>query len=247
MVDGTGMCGSCRVTVGGEVRFACVDGPDFDAHKIDFRELLVRDAGVRFETNKVIGKTVTIERLTGAIGFDAVFVAAGAGAPTFRGIPGESAGQVYSGNELLTRINLMGGDRFPYRGTPIALGERVIVIGAGNTAMDCLRTARRLGAPEVRCVYRRSEAEAPARTEELRHAKDERTQATNLRGVFAGGNIVTGGATVILATAAGRRAARAIGARLQQGGCDWPPAPESLASFELPRPEAPPQLAVQPT
>lgn len=283
----------------------------------------LRDSGVRFETNKVIGKTFTVEQLTGAMGFDAVFIAAGAGAPSFLGIPGESAGQVYSANEFLTRVNLMGGDRFPYRDTPIGIGERVVVIGAGNTAMDCLRTARRLGAAEVRCVYRRSEAEAPARVEELRHAKEEgvvfsflhgpveilvdeagdvralraqkmalgepdargrrspvpvdefvefacdtviyalgtkanpivgratpglgldrrgyiaadaATQATNLPGVFAGGDIVTGGATVILAMAAGRRAARSIGAWLGGDRSAWPPTPESVAAFEPPEP-----------
>src|SRR6478735_480472 len=109
----------------------------------------------------------------GAMGYDAVFIAAGAGAPTFLGIPGESAGQVFSANEFLTRVKLMGGDQFPYRDTPIGLGDNVVVIGAGNTAMDCLRVARRLGASKVRCVYRRSEAEAPARVEELRHAREE--------------------------------------------------------------------------
>ena len=81
------------------------------------------------------------------MGFDAVFVGAGAGAPSFLGIPGEFAGQVYSANEFLTRVNLMGGDKFPYLDTPIGLGDSVVVIGAGNTAMDCLRVAKRLGAP----------------------------------------------------------------------------------------------------
>ena len=116
------------------------------------------------------------------MGFDAVFVAAGAGAPAFLGIPGEFAGQVYSANEFLTRVNLMGGDRFPYSDTPVSVGKRVIVIGAGNTAMDCLRVAKRLGAPTVRCVYRRSEAEAPARIEELRHAKEEGIEFIFLHG-----------------------------------------------------------------
>jgi glutamate synthase (NADPH) small chain len=280
----------------------------------------LREAGLKVETNKVIGKTFTVEQLTGAMGFDAVFVAAGAGAPAFLGIPGENAGQVYSANELLTRVNPMGGDRFPYSNTPVSVGERVIVIGAGNTAMDCLRVSKRLGA-DVRCVYRRSEAEAPARIEELRHAKeegiefsflhgpveillndegdvrglkaqkmalgepdergrrtpqplpefvewpcdtviyalgtkanpivgqatrglaldkrgyivaDEATQSTNLPGVFAGGDIVTGGATVILAMAAGRRAARAIGAWLQQGKASWPVDPDSVEAFTPP-------------
>ena len=129
--------------------------------------------GVKFETNKVIGKTFSVPQLMGEMGYDAVFVGAGAGAPAFLGIPGEFAGQVYSANEFLTRVNLMGGDKFPYLDTPVTLGKSVVVIGAGNTAMDCLRVAKRLGIPTVRCVYRRSEAEAPARIEELRHAKEE--------------------------------------------------------------------------
>ena len=107
----------------------------------------LKDMGVKFETNKVIGKTFSIQKLMGDMGYDAVFVGAGAGAPSFLGIPGEFAGQVYSANEFLTRVNLMGGDKFPYLDTPITLGQSVVVIGAGNTAMDCLRVAKRLGAP----------------------------------------------------------------------------------------------------
>ena len=129
--------------------------------------------GVKIETNKVIGKTFTVPQLVGEMGYDAVFLGVGAGAPAFLGIPGEFAGQVYSANEFLTRVNLMGGDKFPYLDTPIRIGKSVVVIGAGNTAMDCLRVAKRLGAPTVRCVYRRTEAEAPARIEEIRHAKEE--------------------------------------------------------------------------
>ncbi len=287
-------------------------------HIIDREIQRLRDMGVRFETNKVVGKTFTIPQLTGDMGFDAVFVGAGAGAPAFLGIPGEFAGQVYSANEFLTRVNLMGGDQFPYLDTPISLGQSVVVIGAGNTAMDCLRVAKRLGAPTVRCVYRRSEAEAPARVEEIRHAKeegidffflhspveiftdeagnvrgmkvqkmmlgepdekgrrkpipldefveldcdtviyalgtkanpiigqatpdlalnkwgnivaDDSTQATNLPGIFAGGDIVTGGATVILAMGAGRRAARAIATYLQQGKAKWPVTADDAAAF----------------
>src|SRR5690606_3543513 len=158
--------------VGGVLRYGI---PSFRLPRdiIDREVRRLQESGVRFETNKVIGKTFTVPQLTGAMGFDAVFVAAGAGAPAFLGIPGEFAGQVYSANEFLTRVNLMGGDQFPYRDTPIGLGESVVVIGAGNTAMDCLRVAKRVGAARVRCVYRRSEAEAPARVEELRHAKEE--------------------------------------------------------------------------
>jgi homotetrameric NADPH-dependent glutamate synthase len=283
----------------------------------------LRDLGVRFETNMVIGKTFTVAQLMEEQGFDAVFIAAGAGAPTFMGIPGEQAGQVYSANEFLTRVNLMGGNTFPYADTPVGFGDSVAVIGAGNTAMDCLRVARRLGAARVRCVYRRSEAEAPARIEEIRHAKeegieflflhspveihtnetgdvrglrvqkmalgepdergrsrpvpldefveidcdtviyalgtnanpivpkstpglalsprghivaDDSTQATSLPGVFAGGDIVSGGATVILAMGAGRRAARAIATYLQAGRQSWPPAPAEIGAFVAPTP-----------
>ena len=281
------------------------------------------DMGVKFETNKVVGKTFTIPQLLNGKGFDSVFVGAGAGAPSFLGIPGEFAGQVYSANEFLTRVNLMGGDKFPYLDTPIGIGESVVVIGAGNTAMDCLRVARRLGVATVRCVYRRTEAEAPARIEELRHAKeegvdffflhspveiytddagnvrgmkvqkmtlgepDERgrrrpepldetvdldcdtviyalgtqanpiigqatpdlalnkwgnivacddTQATNIPGVFAGGDIVSGGATVILAMGAGRRAAKAIAAYLSDSERQWPVTAEALETFVPPMP-----------
>ncbi len=293
--------------VGGVLRYGI---PSFRLPRaiIDREVQYLRDLGVEFQTNKVIGKTFTVEQLLGERGFDAVFIGVGAGAPAFLGIPGEFAGQVYSANEFLTRVNLMGGDKFPFEDTPVNVGRSVVVIGAGNTAMDCLRVARRLGVPKVRCVYRRSEAEAPARIEELRHAKeegveffflhaphsihvnadgdvagmraqrmalgepddkgrrkpvpldefveldcdtvvyalgtkanpivtqstpglalnkwgnivaDEVTQATSVKGVFAGGDIVTGGATVILAMGAGRRAARAISRYLRHGK-RWP-------------------------
>ena len=130
------------------------------------------DLGVHIETDKVIGRTFTVDDLLTTRGYDAVFLGVGAGAPSFLGIPGENAGRVISANEFLTRVNLMGGDRFPDIDTPVGIGKDVVVIGAGNTAMDCLRVARRLGA-EVRCVYRRTKAEAPARAEELHHAEDE--------------------------------------------------------------------------
>ena len=302
--------------VGGVLRYGI---PSFRLPReiIDREVQYLRDLGVKFETNKVIGKTFTISQLLGERGFDAVFLGVGAGAPTFLGIPGEFAGQVYSANEFLTRVNLMGGDRFPFQDTPVNIGESVVVIGAGNTAMDCLRVAKRLGAPTVRCVYRRSEAEAPARIEELRHAKeegidffflhtpveiftdadgcvrgmkveemmlgepdekgrrkpvatgrfkelacdtvvyalgtkanpiitqstpglalnkwgnivaDDLAQATSLPGVFAGGDIVTGGATVILAMGAGRRAAKGIATYLSSGK-KWPVSKEDIESF----------------
>ncbi len=254
------------------------------------------DLGVTIETDKVVGRTFTVNDLLTTRGFDAVFLGVGAGAPSFLGIPGENAGRVISANEFLTRVNLMGGDHFPDIDTPVGIGTNVVVVGAGNTAMDCLRVARRLRA-EVTCVYRRSRSEAPARLEELHHAEEEGvrfhflhnpvevltnpvgaviglrvermelgepdewgrnrpiptgeitdvecdtvivalgtnpnpvitrntaglaldhrgyvaadpvSQATNIRGVFAGGDIVTGGATVILAMGAGRRAAAAM-------------------------------------
>jgi homotetrameric NADPH-dependent glutamate synthase len=291
------------------------------------REIISREVdnlkamGVTFETNKVVGKTFSIPQLLNERGFDAVFVGAGAGAPSFLGIPGEFAGQVYSANEFLTRVNLMGGDKFPYLDTPVTIGKSVVVIGAGNTAMDCLRVSKRLGTPTVRCVYRRSEAEAPARIEELRHAKeegieffflhapveirvdadgnvagmrvqkmalgepdekgrrkpvplgefveldcdtviyalgtnanpiitkstpglalnkwgyivaDDYTQASSVPGVFAGGDIVTGGATVILAMGAGRRAARAIAAYLAGGKTKWPITQEDADAYVAP-------------
>ncbi len=267
------------------------------------REIIDREVerlvelGVTIETDVVVGRTFTVDDLFTRRGFDAVFLGVGAGAPSFLGIPGENAGQVSSANEFLTRVNLMGGDRFPYIDTPVGLGDDVVVVGAGNTAMDCLRVAKRLGSSRVRCVYRRTRAEAPARAEELRHAEEEgieflflhnpvevvttddgdvrgivlermelgepddrgrrrpvptgermelacdsvivalgtnpspivtrstpglaldergyvaadpSTQATSLPGVFAGGDIVTGSATVILAMGAGRRAAASI-------------------------------------
>jgi homotetrameric NADPH-dependent glutamate synthase len=290
---------------------------------IDREVEVLRDMGVQFETNKVVGKTFSIDQLLVERGFDAVYIGVGAGAPSLLGIPGESAGQVYSANEFLTRVNLMGGDQFPYRDTPVALGDSVVVIGAGNTAMDCLRVAKRLGVKRVRCVYRRSEAEAPARLEELRHAKeegiefyflhapkavitddqgdviglrvermelgdrdergrrapvgtgeiseidcesvivalgtranpiipettadlgcnrwgyiiaDDKLQTTTKPAVFAGGDIVTGGATVILAMAAGRRAARSIACWLSGNRAVWPPTREAVDAFVAPHP-----------
>lgn len=306
----------CEVTilealhvVGGVLRYGI---PSFRLPRevIDREVQQLRDAGVRIETNKIVGKTFGVHQLLGDHGYDAVFIGAGAGAPQFLGIPGEFAGRVLSANEFLTRVNLMGGEQFPLNDTPVGIGQDVVVIGAGNTAMDCLRVAKRVGARRVRCVYRRSEPEAPARKEELRHAKeegiefeflsapleilvdsagevrglrvdamvlgetdargrrqplptgdqrvldcdtviyalgtaanpivaeatpglqtnrwgnivaDDHSQATNLPGVFAGGDIVTGGATVISAMGAGRRAAAAILGWLGSGKASWPP------------------------
>lgn len=131
----------------------------------------LRAAGVKFTTDCVIGKTLTYDDLINR-GFRGVFVASGAGLPRFMGIPGENFIGVMSSNEYLTRINLMGAGREGWA-TPVIRGKRVAVIGGGNTAMDSCRTARRMGAEEVYIVYRRSEAEMPARVEEVHHAKQE--------------------------------------------------------------------------
>jgi glutamate synthase (NADPH) small chain len=267
----------------------------------------LRTMGVEFETNVVVGKTVTIDELLGEEGYHAVFVATGAGLPQFLGVPGENLNGVYSANEFLTRVNLMRAYEFPQADEPVydCRGKDVAVVGGGNTAMDAVRTALRLGARTATLVYRRSEAEMPARVEEVKHAKEEgvrlmtltnpvelkgdgegrlvsarcirmelgepddsgrrrpvpvpgsefemplslvivatgttanplvqsttpdlkttrkgyievdpETMRTSKPGVFAGGDIVTGGATVILAMGAGRKAAAAMDAYLRSG------------------------------
>jgi len=260
----------------------------------------LKQLGVRFECNTLVGRLFTIEQMITEMGFHAVFIGTGAGYPSFMGIPGESLNGVLSANELLTRCNLMRARDFPTYDTPLQPGERVAVIGAGNTAMDALRVSMRLGARKVYCVYRRSKAEAPARAEEVHHAEEEGIEfhwltspievlgdaqkrvrgmrcqkmalgepdasgrrravaipgsefefecdsvvyaigtnanpilgqtsrikldargyletdenlATSIAGVYAGGDIVTGAATVIEAMGAGRKAARAIKAYL---------------------------------
>ena len=131
----------------------------------------VKKLGVKIETNVIIGKSVTIDGLMDEEGYEAVFIGSGAGLPKFMGIPGESAKGVFSANEYLTRNNLMKAFRDEYD-TPIMRGKKVAVVGGGNVAMDAARTALRLGA-EVHIVYRRSEAELPARVEEVHHAKEE--------------------------------------------------------------------------
>ncbi|MBQ1901652.1 MAG: NADPH-dependent glutamate synthase [Lachnospiraceae bacterium] len=130
----------------------------------------VKSLGVKIETNVVVGKSVTIDQLMEDEGFEAVFIGSGAGLPRFMGIPGEQSNGVFSANEFLTRNNLMKA--FMNHDTPISRGKKVVVVGGGNVAMDAARTALRLGA-EVHVVYRRSEAELPARAEEVHHAKEE--------------------------------------------------------------------------
>lgn len=261
---------------------------------------VLRAMGVDFQTNIVVGKSVTIDELMNEEGYDAVLIATGAGLPKFMGVPGEHFNGVYSANEFLTRVNLMRANEFPESDEPVfdCRGKDIAVVGGGNTAMDAVRTACRIGARTSYLIYRRSETEMPARAEEAKHAKQEGiqflcltnpvaflgnkdgflegvrcnrmelgepdasgrrspipipnsefempiamavialgTQAnplvqsttpdlkttrkgyiaagpdtlqTSKKGVFAGGDIVTGGATVILAMAAGRTAARSI-------------------------------------
>ena len=272
--------------------------PEFRLPKTDVvaKEIeSVRSLGVKFETDVIVGRTVTIDSLMDDEGFDAVFIGSGAGLPRFMGIEGENLNGVLSANEFLTRANLMRAYDEQYD-TPIYVGKSVVVVGGGNVAMDAVRTAKRLGA-EATIVYRRSEAELPARVEEVHHAKEEgiefrmltnptrilgdqngwvkginclkmelgepdasgrrspievagsdfeiecdvvimalgtspnpliasTTEAletsrrgciiadedgrTSRKGVFAGGDTVTGAATVILAMGAGRKAAKAI-------------------------------------
>lgn len=260
----------------------------------------LKKMGVVFKTDAVVGRTITVDELLNEEGYNAVFIGVGAGLPWFLNIPGENLIGVYSANEFLTRVNLMKAYNFPEYDSPIldCKGKNVAVFGGGNTAMDSVRTALRLGAKNAYIVYRRSDKEMPARIEEVKHAKEEgvqfmmltnptkfegdeegwlksmtclkmelgapddsgrrrpvpvegsdfkvdldiavvaigngsnplinqttpeievnkwgniiadnETMATSKKGVFAGGDIVTGGATVILAMGAGRVAAKAI-------------------------------------
>jgi len=137
--------------------------------EVNFLERL----GVKVECNVVVGRTVSVDELMEKEGFDAVYVGVGAGLPRFLNIPGENLINVYSANEYLTRANLMKAYLFPEYDTPIAVGKNVAVFGAGNVAMDAARTAMRLGADNVRIIYRRSREEMPARAEEIHHAEEE--------------------------------------------------------------------------
>jgi len=133
----------------------------------------LREMGVKIICNVVIGRTFTLEELLKEEGFDAVFVANGAGLPIFLGIPGENLKGVFSANEYLTRVNLMRAYEFPNCDTPVIRGNRVVVLGGGNVAMDSVRTAKRLGAEAAMLYYRRSRQEMPARAEEVKHAEEE--------------------------------------------------------------------------
>jgi len=149
--------------------------PDFrlPASIIEKEVEKIRELGVTIACDVVIGQTYTIHELMDQEGFDAVFIANGAGLPIFQGIPGENLKGVYSANEYLTRVTLMGAFRFPENETPVIQSTQVVVVGGGNTAMDAVRTARRLGADPATLVYRRSRQEMPARIEEVKHAEEE--------------------------------------------------------------------------
>ena len=131
----------------------------------------IKKLGVKIETNVIVGRTVTIDSLVEDDGFDTIFIGSGAGLPKFMGIPGENSNGVFSANEFLTRVNLMKAFKEEYD-TPVKVGKKVAVVGGGNVAMDAARTALRLGA-ETHIIYRRSEAELPARLEEVHHAKEQ--------------------------------------------------------------------------
>ncbi len=148
--------------------------PEFRMPKkiVDAEIRNLKNLGVKIETNVIVGRTVTIPQLMNEEHFEAVFIAVGAGLPEFMDIPGENLKGVYSANEYLTRANLMEAYS-PDAETPIVRGRRVCVIGGGNTAMDAVRTSKRLGAEESIIVYRRSQAEMPARIEEVHHAEEE--------------------------------------------------------------------------
>ncbi|MFX0016606.1 MAG: NADPH-dependent glutamate synthase [Promethearchaeota archaeon] len=158
--------------LGGVLRYGI---PEFRMPKKIVNEEIdyVRSLGVKLDTDILIGKTLTVDELLNEKGFNAVYIAAGAGTPNFLGILGETLRGVFSANEFLTRVNLLKGYEFPEYDTPVTVGEKVAVVGAGNVAMDCARTALRLGAREVDIIYRRSEGEIPARLEEIIHAKEE--------------------------------------------------------------------------
>jgi glutamate synthase (NADPH) small chain len=158
--------------VGGVLRYGI---PEFRLPKaiLDIETDRIKALGVEILTNFVVGRTATIAEFFDEWGFKAIFLATGAGTPTFMGIPGEQLSGVYSANEFLTRVNLMGAFKFPENDTPIRIGKQVAVIGGGNTAMDAVRTAKRLGAEKAYLVYRRSRSEMPARQEEIHHAEEE--------------------------------------------------------------------------
>lgn len=158
--------------VGGVLRYGI---PEFRLPRniLDLETERIKALGVEIYTNFVVGRTATIDELFDEWGYESIFLGTGAGTPTFMGIPGESLSGVYSANEFLTRVNLMRAYDFPNYDTPIRIGKEVAVIGGGNTAMDAVRTSRRLGAEHAYLIYRRSRQEMPAREEEVHHAEEE--------------------------------------------------------------------------
>ncbi|MDP7131280.1 MAG: NADPH-dependent glutamate synthase, partial [Planctomycetota bacterium] len=160
---------------GGVLRYGI---PEFRLPKdiLDWEIDLLKKLGVEIVCNVIIGKTIKLDELFDDLGFTALFIGTGAGLPMFLGIPGENLNGVYSANEFLTRINLMRAFQFPQVETPLKVGKRVAVIGAGNTAMDAVRSALRMGAEEGLIVYRRSDKEMTARVEEYHHAIEEGVQ-----------------------------------------------------------------------
>jgi len=155
--------------------------PEFRLPKIIVRTevSVLGKMGVKVVKNFIVGRSSSFEELKNQ-GFQAFFIASGAGLPSFMKIPGENLINIYSSNEYLTRVNLMKAFRFPEYDTPIVRGKNVAVIGGGNTAMDSVRTSIRLGAERAMIVYRRSEQEMPARIEEIHHAKEEGVEFMNL-------------------------------------------------------------------
>jgi glutamate synthase (NADPH) small chain len=170
--------------------------PEFRLPKsiVQFEINYLKEIGVRFELNHVIGNIITIEELLEY--FDAVYVGVGAGLPTFMNIEGENLGNVFSSNEYLTRMNLMKAYKFPEYDTPMPKGNKVVVIGGGNVAMDSARTAIRTGSAEVTIIYRRSRQELPARMEEVHHAEEEgirfRLLTNPIRYIGTDNNLVKG-------------------------------------------------------
>jgi len=155
--------------------------PEFRLPKdiVRFEIQALEKMGVKLVKNFVVGRTATIDDLKEE-GFTTFYVGSGAGLPKFMNIPGENLINIYSSNEYLTRVNLMKAFRFPEYDTPIVTGKNVAIIGGGNTAMDSVRTAKRLGAERAMIIYRRSEKEMPARVEEIEHAKEEGVEFMNL-------------------------------------------------------------------
>ncbi|MEG1158459.1 MAG: FAD-dependent oxidoreductase, partial [Christensenellaceae bacterium] len=158
-------------TAGGVLKYGI---PQFRLPKeiVDLEINALKELGVEIRLNMVIGKILTLDELKEE-GYEAIFIGSGAGLPSFMKVPGENFNDVYSANEFLTRVNLMKAYQYPSYDTPIKPYSAVAVIGGGNVAMDAARCAKRLGAGHVTIVYRRSEAEMPARLEEVHHAKEE--------------------------------------------------------------------------